>query len=181
MKKIYYLDIILMVVCATLYVIYFRNIESKIYLLIFSSCILSNAYISFRLCSVKKFDKNNKMGPKFRMGSIYLFLEQLLFITQIILFGVYNQESPIAFMLVYFMIWSFLTLEYAYVDNKKIIKLSGRYVLLDDISAYQISDNYSGDTYLDIDCNSGKKFKCSLSKQNFDLFISQLFSNNDSN
>lgn len=171
MKKIYYLDMIFTIICLTLYTIYFQYLDNLIYLLIFSMYILSCLYIDIRLSSVKKFDKKQKIDSKFKIGSAYLFLGKLLFIAQINLFAIYHEESYLIFMLIFFIISSFLVLEYTYIDNGNLRKLSGKYINLNDISAYQILDNFNGSVYLEIHYNLNHKFKCSLSKKNFELFL----------
>ncbi|MBO3444896.1 hypothetical protein [Clostridium sp. CCUG 7971] len=176
MKRIYYLDSIMMAICTMLYFVFFKDIKNIFYFLIFSSYILYNAYIISRLRLVKNFDNDVKMSPKFSAGSIYLFLGKLLFIP----IYVYDQENTIVFMLFYFMIMSFLVLEYTYIDDNKIIKLSGKYISLKDISSYRIIGNYNEYIYLDIYCNSKRIFNCSPSKKNFDLFIKEQFENHNS-
>ncbi len=180
MKKIYYLDSIMMAICIILYLVFFKDIKNIFHFLIFSSYLLFNVYIISRLRLVKNLDNDVKMSPKFMAGSIFLFLGKLIFIALIILIYVYNQESTPTFMLVYCMCMSFFILEYTYIDDNKIIKLSGKYILLKDISSYKIIGNYNEYIYLNIYSNSRRIFNCSPSKKNFDLFIKEQFRNRNS-
>jgi hypothetical protein len=171
MKKIYYIDIIFTVICLTLYIVYFKYLDNLIYLLIFSIYIIFCLYVDIRLRSVKKFNENQQIDSKFKIGVVYLILGKLLFITQINLFAIYHKESSLVFMLIFFMSFSYLVLEYTYIDNGNLKKLSGKSISLNDIYSYQILDNFNGSVYLEIHCNSNNKFKCSLSKKNFELFL----------
>lgn len=173
MKKVYYIDSILLAICTILFVILAKDIGNSIRI-IFALYITFLLFISTKLRITIKYEPKCKMIFTEIFTVILLFLGKVYFLLMILKFGLYTGEIAFLYTLILFALHSYLLLSYTYLSGNLIIQLSTKPIEISKIKSYEVKDKHLDFYYFNIYTEDEKKIKCRLTKISFEEFKSKM-------
>lgn len=173
MKKIFYIDTVLTILCAISLALFINKIDNIYYMSICLVYLLFSIYVTKNLIKVLKYPCESKLSFKQKLFNIVSIIGKLLFLIQVaIMVGHFNDEPSQAPVLIVFILHSYLVLDYTYICNNKLIRLRGEPIDLDYIQSYTYIASFMDETNLNIHTNFGKSYKCYFSPEELKKFTS---------
>ncbi|MFZ7119879.1 MAG: hypothetical protein ACOWWH_02865 [Eubacteriaceae bacterium] len=176
MKKIYYIDSVLLIVSIVFFIISIKNINEFSLMVLFILFILQSIYINMKISIVRKYPPQHKISIRDIFYSIYLIWGKLYFLLIVIARGIYLENIFYqSLLLITFIFGSWLIGDYSYV-YKQIIFVKGKKILPEDIIDYKIIMKSMDQIFLQATAKEGEILKFSLYKSDFDDFIKLVIS-----
>jgi len=174
-KRIFYIDRLLLIVSLALFIFYFKNIDGITNILIYFVFFAFNIYLNLLMYKVDKYKRESRMSLKEILDCIPLILGKILSITQTLLMGVYLENNGLNGMLILFILQSYSILSYSYLYENKLISIKSKPLDLDDIINLNIEREFMNQIYIYINNKFNKKSTYCLSKEEYEklyLYIS---------
>lgn len=170
MKKIYYIDTVLLIFSILFFIIAIKNINEFFLMVLFILFILHSIYINMKISIVRKYPPQHKISIRDIFYSIYLIWGKLYFLLIVTAKGIYLENIFYqSLLLITFIFGSWLIGDYSYV-YKQLLFVKGKKVLMKDIIEYKIKLKSMDQIFLRATTKEGKILKFSLYKSDFDDF-----------
>lgn len=168
MKKVYYIDLCLIIISLILLLMFIKNIaytKDVITLIVF---LMASILVNYKLRIVRKNPPSTKLSTKEKIDSFLLLLGKVFFLLEIISTGFYSDNALIGVLAV-FLGHSYLILNYSYLHNDYLIRVGLGPISLKNIRYLYIDRKFIDQVYLNITTNEGKSFKCCMSQKEYIL------------
>ncbi|AKL94329.1 hypothetical protein CACET_c08200 [Clostridium aceticum] len=170
MKKVYYVDSILLILSTVLFITFVENIDDiinrAIFLLFISGCIYANIKMSI----VIKYPPKHKLAAKEKTDVFLLILGKIYFLIMMIRFGYYLSDGNDLFILLVFMFHGSLILDYTYIHNNYLITIKRKPIHLHEILEFEMEKQFLNQKYLHAKIKEKGTIRFCLSEYEYENF-----------
>lgn len=171
MKKAFFLDFILLIISIFAFVLFFKDINDFNIIIIFVLFITVSIFVSRKMSIITKLPPLNHLSLKEKLNVFLLILGKIDFLLMIIRFGYFHSKMNDSLMLLLFIVFEFLILDYAYIHNNSLIILKKDPINISLITVKE-SHKYYGQNYIYSYTSTHKKLNFNLSDPEFEIFNS---------